>query len=169
MIFRGIKQVLNEFRKRLVDDTKVSAAECWSSQKVSNFVNDRLDGLMEIKENSSGHSVRFRNGLTVAFGIQTYSKSVSGNNNVAGPKIVFPEKFDELSSVIVTAFDNNQMNMTAFERTTESFVPRYRNVNSSTSATTHGCSWLAIGFVNKNSSGGVLKYSGFCLRKEVAA
>ena len=87
-----------------------------------------------------------RNGLIVCWGKQEYKKSVSGTDNTTGLAITYPIPFTTEPCVNLTHFDGNQFNMSVVNKSITGFSPRYRNINSGTSATTQGCYWLAIGF-----------------------
>ena len=94
----------------------------------------------------SNNHIKKRNGLIVCWGKQTFSKSVSGGSNQDGTAITYPTTFTSEPSVNVTHFDGNQFNMTVVNKSVTGFTPRYRNVNTNTSATTIGCYWIAIGY-----------------------
>ena len=84
--------------------------------------------------------------MIIQWGKQSYSKSLDGGESQDGPAITYPVPFTTDPCVNLTHFDNNQFNMSVVNRSVSGFTPRYRNVNTKTSATTFGCYWFAIGY-----------------------
>ncbi len=54
MIYSGIKQVLNEFRKRLVDDNSVDTERTWSGAKIASEIEKDIKNVYSTKETVIG-------------------------------------------------------------------------------------------------------------------
>lgn len=89
--------------------------------------------------------IKFSNGIMIHWGNNEYSKSISGGDNYDGPAITFSPAFTSMPSIVASSYGQQQFNIAICVQSESGFKPRYRNVNSSSSATTQGCYWYAIG------------------------